>query len=76
MTKIHNELIIKKYKNVTNTFTILLVIIIIIFIGGLLTTKHIFQYTETELRKKINLTAAAARRVFIEAAKISTLNVK
>lgn len=49
---------------------------IIIISGGLLTTKHIFKYTETELRKKINLTAVAARHVFIEAAKISTSNVK
>ncbi|VVC24247.1 Hypothetical protein CINCED_3A006854 [Cinara cedri] len=43
--------------------------------GGLLTTKHIFQYTEAELQKKFNLTAAATRRVFIEASKISTSNV-
>lgn len=44
--------------------------------GGFLTTKDIFKYTEVELRKKANLTAKAARQVFIEAAKISVANIK
>lgn len=49
---------------------------VIIILGGFLTTTSVFKYTENEFRKKVNLTAAAARRVFIEAAKISAANVK
>lgn len=44
--------------------------------GGFSTTNSIFKYTEAELRKKVNLTATAARRVFTEAAKISAANIK
>ncbi|XP_050520135.1 DNA repair protein XRCC3-like isoform X2 [Daktulosphaira vitifoliae] len=40
---------------------------------GLLTSKIIFNHTELELRKKANLTVSAARKVFIEASKISLL---
>lgn len=44
--------------------------------GGFLSSKNILKYTEAEFRKKVNLTVAATRRVFIAAANISASNVK
>ncbi|XP_050443243.1 DNA repair protein XRCC3 isoform X2 [Adelges cooleyi] len=43
---------------------------------SILTAKSVFSYTEVELRNKANLTASAARRVFIEASKIGLLKYK
>uniref|UniRef100_A0A2H8TFD2 DNA repair protein XRCC3 n=1 Tax=Melanaphis sacchari TaxID=742174 RepID=A0A2H8TFD2_9HEMI len=44
--------------------------------GGFLLSTNILKYTETEFRKKVNLTVEATRRVFIAAANITVSNVK
>lgn len=45
-------------------------------LGDFLSAKKIFMHTEVEFRKKVNLTVAATRCVFIEASKISCAKYK